>query len=285
MRELGRVKIREAVEADRSPVLDFCRNTWPGGDYIADVWDHWLGDRKGRLIVATVGGVPVGIAHGYLQNKDVVWLEGMRVHTSYRGHGIAGKLNKSLTRYGKGRGAKIARLCTGSVNMASQKHAEKVGFNVTKTFQRLDSEKGLRKTSKVTRIRKFSAAHWEWLERRPELDDFGRMYSTGWTWHPLTRESLKNLVEKRHVLLTRNNGALRSCGIFWAEGKRLTLGFTAGDEGGVADQARFLRYILSRKSFERVRALVPAGSSFVGVLENLGFAKSGKVLVYEKRLR
>lgn len=284
MRELGPVRIRKANQADKSPVLEFCRNTWPGGDYIADVWDHWLRDRKGRLIVATVGGVPVGIAHGYLQNKDVMWLEGLRVDPYHRGQGIAGRLNLFLTKYAREKGAKIARLCTGSVNRASQKHVEKVGFNLKRTFQRLDSKKGLRTTPKITKIRKFSVTHWEWLEKRPELEDFGEMYSTGWTWRPLTRESLKNLAEKRHVLLTRNHSAARSLGIFWAEDQRLVLGFTAGDERGVADQARFLRYTLSRKRLKKVRALVPARSSFVRVLEETGFAKGGKILVYEKRL-
>ncbi len=281
---MDQVRIRDAIEADRGPVLEFCRDTWSGGDYIAVVWDQWLRDPKGRLIVAMVGGVPVGIAHGYFQTREVVWLEGMRVHPSYRGHGIAGKLNVAFTKHARERGAKIARLCTGSINIASQKHAEKVGFKVTRTFQRLDSERSLRKKPKLTKPRKFRATYWTWLEGRPELDDFGAMYSTGWTWHPLTRGCLESLTNDGCLLLTKKDGAPRSCSILTSEERKLTLGFIAGDEEGVKDQARHMRYMLFRRRFEKARALLPVRSRFVGVLEDLGYVKNGKVFVYEKRL-
>lgn len=285
MKELGRLKIRDAVEADRGPVLEFCRNTWPGGDYIADVWSQWLTDRKSRLIVAIAAGVPVGIAHSHFQTREVAWLEGLRVHPSYRGQGIAGKLNVALTKYARQKGAKIVRLCTGSTNIASQRHVEKVGFKVTRTFQRLDSERSLKKKPKITKPQEFRAAYWKWLKNRPELEDFGGMYSTGWTWHPLTREELKTLTNGGQVLFTKEGGALASCSILSREERRLTLGFIAGDQEGLGNQARYMRYMLSRRRYGKVRALLPTKSRFVRAIEDLGFATTGKILVYEKRLR
>ncbi len=115
------IKIREALPSDKKPVLEFCRDTWPGGDYIQDVWDDWVLDRNGRFIVATKDGVPVGIAHASFQTRDVVWLEGLRVHPDYRGFGIAGRLNRSLVKTAGQRGASIARLSTAISNKASRR--------------------------------------------------------------------------------------------------------------------------------------------------------------------
>ncbi|HEX9197876.1 MAG TPA: GNAT family N-acetyltransferase, partial [Candidatus Bathyarchaeia archaeon] len=137
-----RVKIRNATAADKAPILEICKNIWNGHDYLPGVWDEWLADKDGRLVVAIVKGRTVGVAHASLQTPDVAWLEGVRVHEQYRGLGIAGKLNRALVRWARRRRARVARLCTGSSNLASKKHLEKIRFPLLQTFQRLDSTRG-----------------------------------------------------------------------------------------------------------------------------------------------
>src|SRR5215472_21121 len=90
------VRVRPALQSDKAPVLEFCRHTWRGGDYIPEVWDDWMKERNGRLLVATARNVPIGIAHAYLQTRSDAWMEGVRVNPDYRGHGVAGRLNKEL---------------------------------------------------------------------------------------------------------------------------------------------------------------------------------------------
>ncbi|OLC61673.1 hypothetical protein AUH73_06605 [archaeon 13_1_40CM_4_53_4] len=80
--ESNRVKIRKATAVDKAPILEICKNIWNGHDYLPGVWDDWLADKDGRLIVATVKGRTVGVAHASLQTPDVAWLEGVRVHAS-----------------------------------------------------------------------------------------------------------------------------------------------------------------------------------------------------------
>lgn len=284
--KLSQVKIRRAVPSDKGPVVEFCKNIWHGGDYLPGVWDEWLSDRKGLLLVATIHGAPVGVVHAYFQTKDVAWLEGLRVHPAHRGLGIAGKLNRALTRSARSKGAKVARLCTGSSNMASQKHARKLGFKAVQTFQRLDSTRSLRrKPVGVARPRKVRAGLWKWLQDRPEFHESKSMFSDGWTWYPLTAVSFRRLLNNRQVLLTMHNSSPSSCCIVSGEDQRLTLGFAAGVLGDVENVARFLRYMLFRGRHERVRALVPLKSGPVRVLEDNGFEKTAKILVYEKSLR
>ncbi len=281
----SRIRIRKAVPADKGPVVEFCKNIWRGHDYLPQVWDDWMKASNGRLAVATSLGAPVGVAHAYFQSKQVAWLEGVRVAEAYRGLGIAGKLNRVLTKYAKERGARVARLCTGSENIASRKHLEKVGFHVLQTFQRLDSARGLRRRPvEVIRPRNYVAGLWQWTRERPEFGDSGGSYSDGWTWYPLTSAGLRSMVRDRRVLLTGNSRAPRSCGIFSLEDRGSTLGFAAGEEENIALLAKYLRFLLSDGRRQRVRALLPSRSRLVGVLEDGGFEKSAKVLLYEKRL-
>jgi len=279
------VRIRQATPSDKSPVLEFCRNTWPGGDYIPEVWDDWLRDARGRLVVATINGSPVGMAHASLQTRSVAWLEGVRVHPSYRGRGIAGKLNIALTRFAAEKGATVARLCTGSMNKASKRHLDKVRFRLLQRFQRLHSVKPLKRwPSGIVRPRKYTAAMWKWLMSRQEFEQSKGTYSDGWTWYPLTSKSLRRFLAQRCVLSALSKMPT-SCSIFSREEGRLTLGFAAGPPEEIRDQAKYLRCLLSRGGYEKIRALVPARSRLIGALEDAGYEKSGAILVYEKPLR
>ncbi len=283
--KVPQVRIRRAVVRDKGPILEICRKVWDGGDYVPEVWDDWLRDRSGLLLVATVKGSPVGVAHGYLQTPDVAWLEGVRVHEEYRGLGIAGKLNRALTSWAAARGARVARLCTGSSNVASLRHLRKVGLEILQTFQRLDSTSSPRtKPSGITRPRRLVTSLWKWLSSRPEFVDNRGMYSDGWTWHPLTFAVFRKHVAEGRVLLTLWKNNPSSCCIYLDEGRRLTLGFVAGKPADVGKTVRMLRFMLSWKRHDKVRVLLPLRSPLIRALRGAGFEKTGKILVYEKFL-
>jgi GNAT superfamily N-acetyltransferase len=176
------VKIRKAIPADKAPILEISKNLWGGHDYLPEVWDEWLVAKNSRLIVATVRRRAVGVAHASLQTPYIAWLEGVRVNEQHRGLGIAGKLNNALVEWARRKGARVARLSTGSRNHASRNHLKKIGFPVVQTFQRLDTTKGLRmKPAGVTAPRRSSKRLWEWLTTRPNFAENHAMFSDGWT--------------------------------------------------------------------------------------------------------
>ncbi len=280
-----RIKIREALPSDKRRVLEFCKDTWPGGDYIQDVWDDWILNRNGRFIVATKGGVPVGIAHASFQTRDVVWLEGLRVHPDCRGLGIAGRLNRALVKTAAQRGASLARLSTAISNKASRRHAEKVGFKLVASFGRFEQKRGLVRNSQlVARPRSYQPGTWTWLESTVDFNRFHSMFSDGWTWYPVTGDSMRQLCKQRRVLVTRRDHTLTSCSIFSSEDRRITLGFSVGTKAGIGEAIRYLRFQLSRQKMEKVRALVPKDTSLIEVLRSNGFERVGTTLVYEKKL-
>lgn len=279
------VKIRKAKPADKAPILEISRKVWGGHDYLPGVWDDWLADKKARFVVATVRGRTVGCAHAGLQANYVAWLEGVRVHEQYRGLGIAGKLNHSLVEWARRKGARVARLSTGSSNRASREHLEKIGFPVMQTFQRLESARGLRtKPIGVTSPRGSAKRLWDSLKTLSNFAENHAMYSDGWTWYPLTLQTLRKLMRQGRVFTIIRDKQLKACCISLDEDNALTMGFVAGERRDAVKLARMLRSMMYRKKREILRVLIPSQSTFVRVLERLGFERTAKILVYEKFL-
>jgi len=265
--------------------LEISKKIWGGHDYLPSVWDDWLADKNARFIVATVNGRTVGCAHAGLQTNYVAWLEGVRVHEQYRGLGLAGKLNHALVEWARRKGARVARLSTGSSNRASREHLEKIGFPVMQTFQRLESARGRRvKSAGVTTSRGSAKSLWNWLRTRPNFAENHAMYSDGWTWYPLTLQTLRRRISQRQVFTIIRDKQPKACCIFLDEDKVLTMGFLAGERGDVVKLARMLRFLMHRRKREKVRVLLPSRSPMVRALIRSGFEKTAKILVYEKFL-
>src|SRR5438477_7266508 len=99
------IEVRPAREDDREPVLAFCARTWDDGDYIQYVWDDWLADTSGALLVATLAGRPVGLTHLRMMSPDEAWIEGVRVNPETRRQGVARKLTSRTLATAHERGA------------------------------------------------------------------------------------------------------------------------------------------------------------------------------------
>ena len=79
------LKIRNANNSDKIPILKFCKNTFSWGDYVDQVWDFWLSE--GHLLLFEEMS-PVGICH-VSSSKDQIWIEGIRVDKNFRRKKIA----------------------------------------------------------------------------------------------------------------------------------------------------------------------------------------------------
>jgi ribosomal protein S18 acetylase RimI-like enzyme len=120
--------VRPARAEDREAVLAFCAQTWSDGDYIPYVWDAWLQDARGALLVAVLAGRPVGVVHTRMIADDEAWLEGIRVDPAVRQQGIGRVLTSRALAAAHERGAAVARLFTAQTNVASKQMIAKFGF-------------------------------------------------------------------------------------------------------------------------------------------------------------
>ena len=126
----GAVVVRPARAEDRDAVLAFCARIWDGHDYIAYVWDAWLADQRGALLVAVerASGRPLGLVHVRMVSDDEAWMEGIRVDPDARRRGIGRLLSTASLAAARERGAAVARLLTSRTNTASQQLAAGFGY-------------------------------------------------------------------------------------------------------------------------------------------------------------
>ena len=71
--------IRAARASDREAVLAFSQHTWEWGDYIPLVWEHWLTEANGKLLVTVQNSRVVALGHVVITASKEAWLEGLRV--------------------------------------------------------------------------------------------------------------------------------------------------------------------------------------------------------------
>jgi N-acetylglutamate synthase-like GNAT family acetyltransferase len=145
--------IREAKPEDKSFIKEIARLTWGGEDYLARVFDEWLGD---NFYVIELGGKVIGTAKLTLLPNKVGWMEGLRVHPNYRGKGY-GKLlhdfilwkGEELAEEGK---IEALEFATYFLNKESIEMARKTGFLVKARFFVANARVGDFKLEEPTRI-------------------------------------------------------------------------------------------------------------------------------------
>jgi ribosomal protein S18 acetylase RimI-like enzyme len=132
---ISEVRIREAVAADRGPLMSFVSKTWSWGDYIPNVWSDWFHDSAGKIFVAEIAGRQVGMNHVHIIDGNICWMEGVRVHPDFRRQGIATMLGRKSIEYGLRKGARTFRLLSGSENIVAHAQVAKLGFEEKAKFR------------------------------------------------------------------------------------------------------------------------------------------------------
>ena len=129
MSEEPTLEVRDAQPEDRDAVFAFCSRTWgDDGDYIPDVWDSWLADPDGAVLVGIMNGRPVALSRINMIAPEEAWIEGLRVAPDMRRQGVGRIIvSRSLVR-ARELGAFVARMFTGATNTASQRLFTRYGF-------------------------------------------------------------------------------------------------------------------------------------------------------------
>jgi ribosomal protein S18 acetylase RimI-like enzyme len=122
------IEVRPAIGADREAVLAFGGEGREAGTVTAARWDAWLADERGALLVAVVGGRPVGVIHVRMMSVDTGWLEGLRVDPAYRGRGVGRTLLSRALAAADERGVAIVRQFVAPDDAVCQKLLKRFGF-------------------------------------------------------------------------------------------------------------------------------------------------------------
>jgi ribosomal protein S18 acetylase RimI-like enzyme len=273
------LKLRDAEPPDRDVVFEFCKRTWPGyGDYIPRVWTAWLRDAGGRLIVAEVDGVPVGIAKITDFGGGEVWLEGLRVDRKYRRQGIAGTINLEVLRTLRKMKPRTVRFCTGAPNRTSRQMGEKFGFEIVARLRYYwqKSRKGKvrgdwARRSEVDRV-------YDFVQGSRFIELTSGLIAEGWVFRELKPSLLEAYVSQKRVIVLRESGELEGVAIYPFEenDESLTLGFVDGSKQAIKVLARNCRYLAKDRGFAHCSAAVPT-RGFARVVEDAGYARKDSV--------
>jgi ribosomal protein S18 acetylase RimI-like enzyme len=190
------VEIRPAQPEDKVPVLAFSQQSFDWGDYIEHVWDDWISDPSGELVVATQDDVPVGVAFVTMLTETEAWYQGVRVAPEMRGQGIGTALTRHCAHRARELGAEVVRAIVEGSNAASQTMMQRAGYVQVGAFAVFTAE-----TAEVTADQYVGPlisqpgpdrldAIWAWLESSNLVSLNGGLLLDGWRGVALTDERL-----------------------------------------------------------------------------------------------
>lgn len=169
--------LRPADPDDRSRIFAFLQEVWDGEDYLPSVWDDWVADPSGQLVVAELDGEPIATARIVNLGCGEFWLEGLRVAEPYRMRGVASQIKRYLLNYWEDHAGRSIGYLTHRDQLAVHKLAESTGFSETFHVQmvRWDSALGRHEFQPCEDLKwaaqKFSAwSEANGLDDRMELD-------------------------------------------------------------------------------------------------------------------
>jgi len=262
------IEIRQAREEDREAVLAFCAHTWEWGDYIDRVWDEWLRDPSGQLLVAVHDGRPVGILHLRMLNETDAWQEGMRVDPDYRRRGIARRLSLEAGAEAMRRGAAVVRLLTESDNTASIHMIEQARFRQVGAFVPHTA-------GPITSVPRHNIGLDEpTLATARDLDEIidylnvsnifpavGGLYYAGFTGYRISDRLLAEKIQAGQLYILSRWGRLDGLAIAEPRGreqeKHLFIGYIDGTTESISLIAYALRRKLAGMHLSQIRAAVP----------------------------
>jgi len=287
------VTIRLAQPQDKAAVLAFCAQTWEWGDYIPQVWDEWLADSSGRLLVALLADRPVGLIHMQMVAPDECWLEGMRVDPAMRKQGISKRLHEQAMREARHMGATVARLATRSDNVIAQRALDSGGFQQVGTYLHYaaPAEEVRGAPQPLAAEPQDLPALLAFLDRSNIFPVTGGLIYADWgdRTRALTEEVLSERLANGQVLLLRqwdDFQAIAICGLQNAAEPVLLVEYIDGTTEGVGRLAYGIRSLALERGLEQVAITVPNLLMLRDVLEGTGYQTedAGFFLVYQRRL-
>ena len=199
------VFVRPALPSDREAIVEFTRDTFEWGDYVADEFDGWLARSDMIVVVAVVDDErAIALAAARMLSPTEAWFHAARVHPDLRGRGIAAQVSVSLRAWAHDQGAIVGRLLVEDWNEASIRHVEKTGRRRVASMVRCSKSvgdaspspdgNGGRRIPSQLRTRSAHAADAQSAFASWSIGDLGRashgLFGVGWSFRRLTVEDL-----------------------------------------------------------------------------------------------
>ena len=181
--------IRNATSSDKTPVLQFCKNTFSWGDYVEQVWDSWISE--GHLLLYEEK-FPAGICHAFY-TKNQVWIEGIRVNPTSRRQKVASKLVSHAESVGKRKNIFYSYMLIDVQNLQSLALANSLGYAVYQTWKFYSI------------LPKINLNYDVSYEKSLDLELYPN-YVKSWRWFTLDYVTLSTLYKENKIVKSSLNG-------------------------------------------------------------------------------
>ena len=176
--------IRLANSNDKIRVLNFCQNTFSWGDYVEQVWDYWLSE--GNLFLYEDQSV-AGICHA-LFFEDRIWIEGIRIDSSFRRQKIASSLVKHTESLGRNKNITTSYMLIDTANIASLSMAKSLNYHIYQHWNFYS----------LLPCRKHVSTHVKYENTIP--NDLILHYVNSWRWLSFDENTLRLLYKKNRIV-------------------------------------------------------------------------------------
>lgn len=281
--------IRPARPDDRPAMERICAQTWEWGDYIPEVWDDWLADEQGLLVVGDIDGQVVALTRFRFQTPGEIWLEGMRVDPKYRSRGIGRQFLEYCIAYSREHGARVVRLSTSYRNIPAQTLITQVGMVRVGAYQfwLADPLPGspdpvFLSTEHGDQVRAFLAGS-------PVLAHTRGLHGIDWACQELSSPSIDQfLAAGQFAAQLTADGQLDALAILHSrpEDSELWISFIDGQASAIVSLATAIRGYAARIGAEKAQLMTPHLGWLRGALSEAGYAIGeweGELWVFELR--
>ena len=245
------MKIRHAKSDDKNPVLAFCNHTFSWGDYIHDVWDIWI--KEGNLYVITHDTI-AGLCHGAFFGS-FVWIEGIRIHPSFRNQGLASHLVRHIESLAAKRKIRKSCMLIDTNNLPSLCMAKKLGYEILDMWNFY---------SLLPQQTKHASVQFGYSKALTLM----KHYVKSWRWISLDEESLSSLLESHKIIYSDSNGDVSSAIMTDSEHFEKTMIVTL-HSGSNSNTTNLLLYIQNfgfKNNYRRIQILTK-NNIFLPLLE------------------
>jgi GNAT superfamily N-acetyltransferase len=281
------LQVRRAQPEDRDGVLAFCERTLEWGHSIGDVWDAWLADRAGPLLVAEVDGEPAGVGKVTMLSRAEAWLEGLRVNPAFRGSGVAQAMYHAAESEARRRGARVTRYGTPSWNMAIHALSERFGYRRVACFIEYAAPAEPGELPELLHSTESDQAE-QLLAASAGLASSGGLYDGGWHCQELRGGRLREHIMLHQAYVVRARGIPAALALVsgYEPAQGLRVGFLGGDAPEVSVLARQLRAVGHAQGLPRVLVVLPVQGELERVVQAAGYERAWdqEMCIYEREL-
>ena len=259
------MQVKQASNSDKTSVLEFCQNTFSWGDYISQVWDYWI--LEGNLLVIHEKNEPVAICHATFYDRNM-WIEGIRIHPSYRRRGFAKNLLKRCEEISQQNNCLTAQMLIETNNSNSINLAKTQNYTIKETWNFYSLEKIISTKNKVI---DFALTQ----TRKDILLSSNFNYVDSWRWYSLNNEKINFLSKENRIIFSQNENVLSIA--IYADSKHFAntviVTILTGNDTGIRNILHEIQSISSKKNYTRIQILTKLTSlpKFSGLEKKLSF--------------